>query len=170
MSTRPLGSLVGAVAGLVFVLVNAGAVPAPTLWRAAAALAAAAVVWFVVVRGPAVERVEPSRSAVRAYGLSVVAMLVALPVGARVLTGVLGEPDAVLPWVVLVVGLHFLPFAGAFAMPVFRWLAAALVAVAVAGGLGVLTTDGATAAGWTGVVAGSVLIAFAAFGPRWSRA
>jgi hypothetical protein len=170
VSTRPLGSLVGAVGGLVFVLVNAGAVPASTLWRAAAVLAAVAVVWFVVVRGPAVERVEPSRTALRTYGFCVVAMLVALPVGARVLTDVLDEPDAVLPWVVLVVGLHFLPFASAFGLPVLRWLAAALVAVATAGAAGVLTTDGATAAGWTGVAAGVVLLAFAALGPRRSRA
>lgn len=52
MRTRPIGSIVGATAGLVFVLVNAGAVPASILWRIAAAVAFAAVIWFVVLRGP----------------------------------------------------------------------------------------------------------------------
>ncbi len=50
MQTKPIGSIVGATAGLMFVLINGGAVPASTFWRIAAAAAFAAVIWFVVLR------------------------------------------------------------------------------------------------------------------------
>lgn len=151
-------------------LVNAGAVPAPALWRAAAVIGFLATTWFVVLRGPAVHREPPSRAAVRTYGLSVLAMVVAIPLGARFLTDLLDRPDAVLPWVVLVVGAHFLPFARAFGLPVFRWLAASLVAVAIVGAVPTLVRDSATAAAWTGVAAGFVLLAFSAVGPRLTAA
>lgn len=152
-----------------FVLINSGAVPAPILWRTLAVVAFAAVIWFVVLRGPDLEQVPPSRAALRTYGLSVVAMVVAIPVGARVLSGALDKPNAVLVWVVLVVGAHFLPFANAFHLPVFRWLSASLVVVALIGAVPTLATNSATAAGWTGVAAGFVLLFFSAAGPHLSR-
>ena len=170
MRTRPIGSIVGATAGLVFVLVNASAVPAPILWRTLAVVAFAAVIWFVVLRGTDLEQVPPSRAALRTYGFSVVAMVVALPMGARVLSDVLDRPSAVLVWVVLVVGVHFLPFANAFHLPVFRWLSASLLVVALVGAVPTLATNSATAAGWTGVAAGFVLLSFSAAGPHLSRA
>jgi hypothetical protein len=76
----------------------------------------------------------------------------------------------VLVWVVLVVGVHFLPFANAFHLPVFRWLAASLVVVALIGAVPTLATTSATAPGWTGVAAGFVLLSFSAAGPHLSRA
>ncbi|MEO6881275.1 MAG: hypothetical protein ABI181_10075 [Mycobacteriaceae bacterium] len=169
MRTRPVGSLVGAIAGLVFVLVNSGAVPGSLLWRAAAAVAFVAVIWFVVLRGPEVEQAPPSRDAVRTYGFAVVAMVVAIPVGARILSDVLDRPSAVLVWVVFVVGAHFLPFAHAFHLPVFRLLAASLVVVAIIGAVPTLTSNSEAAAGWTGVAAGFVLLFFSAAGPHLSR-
>ena len=168
MRTTPVGSIIGAVAGLVFVLVNAGAVPASLVWRVAALAAFAAVLWFVVVRGRAVDPVAPSRSALRTYGFSVVAMVVAIPVGARVVSNVLDRPHAVVVWVVFVVGAHFWPFARAFDLPVFRWLSLSLVAIAVVGAIPALGSDSATAAGWTGVAAGFALLIFSAIGPRLS--
>lgn len=171
MRTRPIGSLIGATAGLVFVLVNAGAVPASILWRIAAAVTFVAIIWFVVLQGPQAEQVPPSREAMRAYGISVVAMVVAIPVGARILSNVLDKPNAVLVWVVFVVGAHFLPFAHAFHLPVFRWLSlsASLVVVSIIGAVPTLATNSATAAGWTGVAAGFVLSFFSAAGPQLSR-
>lgn len=169
MRTRPIGSIVGAIAGLVFVLVNAGAVTASLLWRIAAAVAFAAVIWFVVLRGPDVEPEPPSREALRTYGISVVAMVVAIPVGARILSDVLDKPNAVLVWVVFVVGAHFLPFAHAFRLPVFRWLAASLIVVSIIGVVPTLASNSATAAGGTGVAAGFVLLLFSGIGPRLSR-
>ena len=165
MRALPLGSVVGAVAGLVFVLVNAAAVPGALVWRIAGSVAFAAVVWFVA-RGPQLTPAPPSREALRTYGVSVVAMLVALPVGGAVITNILDKPDAVLVWVVFVVGAHFLPFARAFHLPVFLWLSLSLVVVSVVGAVPALAFDSETAAGWTAVAAGFILLGFSAVGPR----
>lgn len=168
MRTRPLGSVIGAIAGLIFILINAGAVPASLLWRVLGVVGFFAVVWFVVIRGPLVHQPQPSRSALRTYGICVVAEVAAIPLGALFLRNVLERPNAVPVWVVFVVGVHFLPFARAFGLPVFGWLGAALIAIAVVGAIPALVSDSATAAGWTGVAAGFVLVLFSAVGPRLS--
>lgn len=165
METKPLGSVVGAIAGLIFVTINAGAVPGAVVWRVAAVLAFLAIIWFVVIRGPKVQQAQPTRAAVRIYGIAVVAMVVAIPVGAKVLTA-LDRPNAVPVWVVFAVGAHFLPFSRAFQLPTFRWLALTMILVAVAGAIPMVSNDNATAAGWAGVAAGFVLFFFSAVGPR----
>lgn len=165
MRTGSIGSIIGAIAGLVFVLVNAGALPAPVVWRSVAVVVFVAIARSVVVRGPRAGRVTPDRSGWRTYALSVGTMVVAIPAGATIISNVLGRPRAVLPWVVFVVGAHFWPFARAFKLPAFRWLAAGLMVVAIMGAVAALAVDSAAAAGWTGVVAGFVLLTFSAFGP-----
>ena len=170
MQSRPLGSVVGVVAGLAFVLVNADAVPWSPVWRSAAVLAAAAIVWFVIVRGPAVTHEPASREAIRTYGLAVTGMVVAIVLGASFITQVLDAPGTVPIWVVFAVGAHFWPFASAFAMPVFRVLAAALMLVALVGAVIVPFTADDLTAGWTAVTAGFVLLAFSDVGPRLARA
>ncbi len=170
MRTRPIGSAVGAITGLAFVLINAGAVPATLLWCSVAAIGSIAILWIVVLRGPDVEQTPPDRSTLRTYGISVLAMAAAIPVGAHILTHTLDRPNAVLVWVVFVVGVHFLPFAHAFHLPVFRWLAAGLIAISALGAVPALISDSAVAAGWTGVAAGFILLFFSAAGPRLGRA
>lgn len=169
MQTRPIGSIIGAIAGLVFVLINAGSVPASLVWRIGAAVVFAAIIWFVVLRGPEVHQVPHSRPALRTYGIAVAAMVVVIPLGAAIIGNVLDRPNAVLVWVVFAVGAHFLPFAHAFKLPVFRWLSASMVVVSVIGAVPTLAFDSATAAAWTGVVAGFVLLFFSAAGPHLSR-
>lgn len=169
MRTRPIGSIIGAIAGLVFVLVNAGAVPAALTWRIVAAVAFIAIIWFVVLRGPEAGHIPPGGSAIRTYGIAVAAMVVAIPLGATFMSNVLDRPDAVLIWVVFVVGAHFLPFAQAFGLPVFRWLSASMVLVAVIGAVSALAFDSTIAAAWTGVAAGFVLLFFSAAGPHLSQ-
>jgi hypothetical protein len=166
MPSVPIGSIIGAIGGLVFVLVNAGAIPGTVYWEVAAVAAFLAIAYFVVLRGPRVHQPAPSRSALRTYGICVAAMVVAIPLGASLITNVLDKPDAVPIWVVFVVGVHFLPFARAFHLPVFRWLAVALMLVAALGTTLLLVSDDAAAAGWTGVIAGFVLLFFSAVGPR----
>lgn len=151
-----------------FVLLNAAAVPAALAWRAAAVVAFVAVIWFAVLRGPLADQSPPGRAAMRTYGFAVLAMVVAIIVGARIISGLLDRPKAVLPWVVLVVGTHFLPFSTTFRLPIFRWLALSLIGVGVIGAVVTLVHDSATAAGWTGVGAGFVLLSFAGIGPRLS--
>jgi hypothetical protein len=133
MPARVIGCIVGAVGGLGFVLGNAGAVPGSLVWRIAALLGCVAIAWFVVLRGRAVHHRPPSRTAMQTYGISVTAMVVAIPVGAAILSNALDRPNAVRVWVVLVVGVHFMPFARAFQLPAFRWLTAALVVDSVIG-------------------------------------
>lgn len=157
---------------LVFVLVNAGSLPDPV----ALVLRVVAVVAFVAVivvtlrsgsrtpPGP-----PPDRRAWRVYLVCVVAMVAAFPLGSLVLTRVFGQPALVLPWVVLVVGAHFLPFASAFRAGIFRAMAWTLVAIALVGGLATLLLD-PVASPLTGVAAGVALLAFSAAGPlRWLR-
>ncbi|WKN47451.1 hypothetical protein [Nocardioides sp. Arc9.136] len=160
MKRRTAGSLLGAVGGLVFVLVNAGALPGAWALRTAAVGVLVAVV--VAGRRPTVDVAPPPRSAVRTYGWCVILMVVAIVLGARLLA-LLDSSDLTLPWVVGVVGLHFWPFARAFAAPVFARLAVALVVVALAGAAAVLADVG-DAAPATGVAAGFVLLAAALAG------
>ncbi|MEO7980672.1 MAG: hypothetical protein ABI807_07255, partial [Sporichthyaceae bacterium] len=167
--TRPIGSVIGAVAGLVFVLVNAGAISGSLLWRTVAVVVFVAILWFVILRGPEIDQPPPGRAALRTYWISVVAMSVAIPVGAAIINNVLDKPNAVLVWVVFVVGVHFLPFARAFQLPVFRWLAVCLVVVAAIAAVPTLAFNSATASGATGVAAGFVLLIFSAVGPRLSN-
>jgi hypothetical protein len=168
MRRLPLGSVIGAVAGLVFVLANAGDLPAATAWRIAGGLAFVLVI-VVLRRSPVAEPPRPSRTALRTYGLCVLGEVVAIPVGALVIRAVDGPAELIVVWVVFVVGVHFLPFARAFGLPVFDLLAWALIALAVVGGVLTLAVD-AVAGPWTAVLAGFVLLAFAAAGPRLTRA
>lgn len=165
MRNRPIGSIIGAIGGLLFVLLNAAAVPLTPIWWVLGVAAFAGTIWFAVLHGGTTVQQPPTRTALRTYGFAVLAMVIAIVAGARVLN-LLDRPNAVVPWVVLVVGAHFLPFAGAFGIAIFRLLALSLILVAVVGGVATLMHDDATAAGWTGVVAGFVLFLFAAIGPR----
>ncbi|MFY0407451.1 DUF6609 family protein [Solicola sp. PLA-1-18] len=102
----------------------------------------------------------PGARAVRTYGWSVIAMVVAIVVGARLLA-VADQTRLVPVWVVATVGLHFVPFARAFGQPLFLRLAAALVLVAVVGALAELAGV-PDAVPWVAVVAGAVLLASSA--------
>lgn len=164
MRRLPVGSVIGAVAGLVFVLANAGELPAAAAFRIAG-LITFVLVGIVLRRGPGTEPAHPSRTAMRTYLLCVAGEVVAIPVGALVLRTLDGPPELVVVWVVLVVGVHFLPFARAFGMPVFGLLAWTLIALAAAGGALTSAVD-AGAGPWTAVAAGFVLLGFAATGPQ----
>lgn len=159
----PIGSAIGAIAGLVFVLVNAGALPAAMVLRVVGVAGFVAVL-FVVLRAPDTARPAPSRSALRIYAACVVGEVVAIPVGAAVISNAAHEPTAVVAWVVVVVGVHFGPFAKAFALPMFGWLAGVLCALGVAG-LGLAFAVDAVFAAAAAVVAGYVLLVFSAAGP-----
>lgn len=167
---RPLGSLIGAVSGLVFVLVNAGGTSWATGLRVAAALSFVAVGWFSVVRvwTPVDPGPPPGPAAVRTYWRCVLAEVVALPLGSTLINRVLHRPELTLPWVVAVVGAHFLPFARAFRARIFAVLGAALLATAVVGGV-VSLRVGAVASAWTGVLAGFELLVSAAWAGRGYR-
>ncbi len=110
----------------------------------------------------------PPADALRVYCICVVAMVIAIPVGAQVLVRAFDRPDLTPVWVVFVVGALSLPCARAFEVPLFARLAWTLIAVAILGGVATATGT-SIGASWTGVVAGFVLLAFAALGARQRR-
>ena len=107
----------------------------------------------------------PVAVSMRTYWLAVLAMAIAIPLGSLLVNGVLDRPVLTLPWVVLVLGAHFIPFARAFRAPIFAWLGLAVVALGVAGALAVLLVD-ARAVVWLAVAAGFVLLGFSFAGGR----
>jgi hypothetical protein len=166
MSGPRLGSLVSAVAGLVFVLLNAGRFDGPVgvVLRLLGVAVFAVVTWYAVLRrsagrpGPG-----PAPGALRTYLICVAGEVVAIPLGAQLLSRVLDQPQLTPAWVVLVVGVHFLPFARAFRAPPFRTLGLTLIGLALLGGVLALTVTPLAVPG-AAVAAGFVLLAFAALG------
>ncbi|SDD52239.1 hypothetical protein [Auraticoccus monumenti] len=160
MRSERIGSAIGAVGGLAFVLANASALGSPldVVARVLGGLLFLAVLALAVVGGRG-DRAEapPSRRQIRTYGFSVLGMVLAIAAGARLLTWT-GYGDLVVLWVVLVVGLHFLPFARAFTQPLFTVLGWTLVALALVGAVLALALRDSDLAGVTAVVAGLVLL------------
>ena len=176
MSRRPMprmtvAVLVSAVMGLVYLLVNAAALPGP----AALAIRVGGIVLLVgallAVRAmPRTER-DASQGGFGAGYWSVVAVeVVAGLSGAWVLTQVLDAPRATLPWVTLVVGVHF------FGLGVL-WRARSQhvvgVLVTACGGAGLaavaLGAGDAAVALLAGVLPGAVLLGAAYWGVGVAR-
>lgn len=161
-----LGSMIGAIGGVAFVLMNAGALGSPlgSVSRVVGVVVFAFAFWYAVIRTrnhPT--RPRPPAEALRVYWICVVAEVVAIPLGNQVLVRVFDRPDLTPVWVVFVVGAHFLPFARAFRVPLFTGLGVALIVVALIGGLATVTIS-PLGAPLAGVVAGFVLLAFAVLG------
>ncbi|WP_225728705.1 MULTISPECIES: hypothetical protein [unclassified Nocardia] len=165
MGSRRTGSLIGAIAGLIFVVLNAGPLGGAVVAvaRVLGVAGFGAAIWYIM-RRPADDARRPDRRALRIYWLAVAIEVLAIVVGAQVLARGFHRADLTVPWVVFVVGVHFLPFAATFGAPLFRWLAWSLIVVAIAGaGLSAVLSTGPS---WTGVAAGVVLLGFAVAGAR----
>lgn len=159
-----IGVAVGGLFGLVFVLLNAGGLldqPGALVLQVVAVVVLAGILWFGVVRARGGVGEPPGPNAMAVYNVTVIVQVVAILAGAILFNALLDRGDLVLPWVVVVVGAHFVPFARTFRAPVFRPLAAALVVV---GAVGLVTTAAGVA--WagpaSGVVAGFLLQGVAA--------
>jgi hypothetical protein len=158
-----VGSLIGGIFGLLYVEANAGLLPGP--WAGALQIAAGVAfaglaVLLVLARGP--------RSAARPaagggfggwYWLVVAGEAAAILAGAAVLNGPAGLPRAVVAWVSVVVGVHFLALAAIWRVPFFRLLGAA-IALCGAAGLAAAAGGATTAvvAGAGGVLPGVLLL------------
>lgn len=101
--------------------------------------------------------VPPSRVAIGVYLLCVVGELALIRVGTDALVHA-GREELRPALIVLVVGLHFLPFAWAFHERMFSWLGAMLV---VLGGVGLLTAAAELVAVTAGLAMGGMLLAYA---------
>ena len=167
VATR-LPALIGTAFGLLFVLINAGALPAP--WplpvRVAGVVLALAVLARVLI-GPVAPAPRPAPSAMRTYWRWVGIEGLAIFAGTFLL-GRIGLGEFGVLWVIAVVGVHFLPFATAFGRRAYAVLGGVLIALAVVGAL-LAVLFGATGAGVAGVAAGLVLLAFAATFGRAKR-
>jgi len=169
MPGQKIGSVIAAVFGLIYVLVNAG--PLPAAWRLT--LRVLAVVAFVAVLVAIFRSNRPSRDRSgqerrvfgRGYWFVVAAEFVALYLGVRVLSGPLDAPEAGVAWVSLVVGVHFFALAVVLDQRFFHWLGAVITACGVAGL--VLAATGAaeaTIALIGGVLPGAILLGFGWWG------
>lgn len=157
------GSFIGAVGGLLFVLVNSGGLPDGVGWAARALGVAAFVAVLVLVvfrRGGSVAEEPPSRRQIRVYGISVTAMVLAIIAGARILDAT-GNAEPIVAWVILCVGAHFIPFSRAFDLPLFGRLGVTLIALAIAGAVLWAVTSSAVVLSTTAVLAGVALLAAA---------
>lgn len=123
-----LGSLIGGIFGLIYVEANAGLLPGPwaALLRIAGGVAFAGLT-ALLARGPRAPAQPAARSSFRGpYWLVVAGEVAAIPAGAAVLTGPAGLPPAVVAWVSIVVGVHFLVLAAIWRLPLFRYLGAGI--------------------------------------------
>jgi hypothetical protein len=158
-----LGSLIGAIAGLVYVLVNARVLP--TLVGIPVQLLGIAAFGAVLVL---LRRDRPSHDVDvpdrwpfdRSFWLMVAAEVVAIATGLVVLDGVFDIPRAGVAWVSVVVGVHFFVLARLLRVPFFRWLGAGIGACGVLGLALAAGGAGATAiAAVSGVAPGALLLA-----------
>jgi hypothetical protein len=171
MPGQSVGSLVAAVFGLVYVVVNTGPLPAwaATPLRALGVLASVAVVAgaYRAARTHPVATAGRGRGFGTAYWLVVAAEAVALLAGVRVLSGPLDTPHAGVAWVSFVVGVHFFALAVVFRDSFFHWLGAAITACGSVGlGLAVAGTGEEPIAVVAGVVPGVLLLASGWWGTR----
>jgi hypothetical protein len=130
-----LGSLIGGIFGLIYVEVNAGALPEPwrVVLRVAAGVAFAGLIVLLArgTRTPADPGVQ--RGFGRRYWLVVAAEAAAIPAGAALLNGPVGLPHAVVAWVSVVVGVHFVVLAAIWRLGLFRLLGASIALCGIAG-------------------------------------
>jgi hypothetical protein len=162
---QEVDSLIGAIGGLLFAEISSLWLPSPAGWpvRIGAAVGFVAVLGYAVLRKRPPEPPSHPRSsrALRTYLICVALEIVAIPLGTLLLVQVLRQPVVVLPWIVIVAGLHFLPFRDAFGTALSDRLGGVLFGLGILGGALVLRWSPAYSP-WTGVVAGLVMLGFAA--------
>lgn len=132
------GLLVGVVFGTVFIQANSGGLPGswPLVVRIAGAVVAAVllagVIW--VARRGSVEGEVPAGGFLgRRYWNIVGLEALALFGGLIVINRVFGQPELAVPWIALVVGVHFIVLARAWRIGLYHWLGVAQTVLGLAG-------------------------------------
>jgi hypothetical protein len=166
---QEVDSLISAIGGVLFAEIASLWLPPSLGWptRIVCAVAFVAVLWYAVLRKrpPAPPSHPRSPHAIRTYLLWVALEIVALPLGVLLFVQVLGQPAVVLPWVVIIAGLHFIPFGDAFGTPLSDRLGGVLFGLGILSGA-LLLSWSPTFWPWTGVAAGVVLLSFAVAAAR----
>lgn len=166
MDSTYAARLIGAVFGVVFVVVNAGAAAGPWPWviRALGVAGFAGVLLRIGRAGEA--RIEPRREAIAVYWASVVIEIAAIVVGSRLLS-THGHGEYGVALVAFVVGVHFLPFSWAFRQRGFASRGLTLMALAAIGAaLGLLGAGDVAIAMVAGVASGLALMIYAISTPQ----
>lgn len=162
---QEVGSVIAAVSGVLLIQLSAGALPAALEWpvRLIGVIGFIGALWYLLRRwrAPAPQRHPPSRRVIRKYLIYLGLIFLGLLFGLWLFTQVLPEPALIVPWIVILLGLQFLPFATTFGFPLFERLGVALFALGIVGGAVFLTFTPA-AAPLTGIVAGYLLLIFSA--------
>lgn len=167
MTPEKLGSLIGGVFGLVFVLVNTASVPTgfAVLLRVLGVVAFVAVLVAAGRTGRSMVAPHASGGFGREYWLVVAAEVLAIALGLALLNGPLDTPQAAVAWISFVVGAHFLALAVVWKQSLFHWLGAALL---LCGALGlVLAATGSDTSAidlMGGVLPGAILLGFGLWG------
>ena len=163
---RAIASVIGGIGGTAYVIINASLLGEPSA-AALRILAVAALLWILARArrwraGSPRARGRARRAGFGAGYWAVVALEVVLILGGRALiVGPLNEPSAFLPWLSLVVGLHFFAFVKVFHKLTYLWLGLLISASAIIAFI--LVGSGATPAAvavFAAIVPGVVLLAF----------
>lgn len=155
--------IIGGIGGLVFVLVNGATLGAPA-GPVVQGIGVAAFVGLLVAlyRNRVTGSGGPPPQFTRGYWIIVLAEVVAIFAGSRV-TNALGLPP--LPWVTIVVGLHFVPLGWMWKAPTLLWAGVVIAACGVAGmAAAVAGASAAVVALLAGVLPGAFMLAGAIYG------
>ena len=163
-----LGSAIAGIFGLIYVEVNAGPLPGswPAALRVAGALAAAGLALVIALAQrtaagvPAADGSGERAGFGRGYWIIVAGEAAAIWAGAAVLAGPARLPHAVVAWVSVVVGAHFLALARLWQLRMLRSLGVAIVVCGVSGlAAAVAAAPAALVAAAGGVLPGALLLA-----------
>ncbi|QQB15089.1 hypothetical protein [Brevibacterium casei] len=160
-----IGSLIGGVFGLVFLIVNsAGFSTVGRIGVIVLGIAAFAGILVLAFRSLGRRRGQPRPAGAkpfsRSYWIIVAVEALALFGGAKLLSG-LGYPELGVAWVAVVVGTHFYALGYVFRLGRFHVLATVVTLLGVAGFIAFLASAPAFIPVLAGVIPGFVLLAFA---------
>jgi hypothetical protein len=176
LSGPRLGSLIGAIFGLVYLEANAGSLPAPApaVLRVGAVGAFAGLVISLLAtrhpQRPGSERPGTEDSGAAGFGrgfwLIAAGEGAAIVAGSAILTGPLGLPErGVVAWVSVVVGVHFVALGAIWRARLFHVLGSAIAAGGIAGLVAASeAASAAIVATFAAIVPGALLLAFAYWG------
>jgi hypothetical protein len=152
-----IGALVGAVGGVLFLLLNAWPLGEP--WAPLVQVIGVAwfllVVWAVMRVPDDPDAVKPDARQMQAFWIVVALEVVLIIGGTQLAIHVLMTPSASVPWVATVLGVHWLVFRMVFREDVFLWLGWFTLTCGVVGLLVALTgVAGTDALGATAIASG----------------
>jgi hypothetical protein len=158
-----LGSLIGGIFGLIYVEANVGQLsrPWPAVLQIAAGVAFAGLV--ALLARARVTRLPAGGGFGGGFWLVVVGEAVAIVAGAAVLNGPAGLARAVVAWVSVVVGLHFVALAAVWRLPLLRYLGVAITLCGAAGLTAAFAGAPTAVVGLTGGVLPGVLLLTAGY-------